>query len=158
MRSTFIAPLCAASVGLLAWSQVAVAQQKTAKQCNAEWAADKAAIQASGKTKSAFMAECRGLPASAPVAGSVLAKGQYGTEAEAKTSCPADHIVWVNLKSRISHAADSASYGNTRRGAYMCQNDSTAAGFRPPRKVPKERQPRLSGAPAARTIRGGGGS
>jgi hypothetical protein len=141
MRSTFIAPLCAVLMGLLAWSQVAVAQQKTAKQCNAEWAADKAAIQASGKSKRAFMAECRGLPASAPVADSVLAKGQYVTEAEAKTSCPTDHIVWVNLKSRISHAADSASYGNTKRGAYMCQNDSTAAGFRPPKNPFKGANP-----------------
>ncbi len=141
MRSLFIAPLCAASVGLLAWSQVAVAQPKTAKQCNSEWAADKAAIQASGKTRTAFMTECRGLPAVAPVAGSGLAKGQYATEAEAKTSCPADAIVWVNLKSRISHPIDSASYGNTRRGAYMCQNESTAAGFRPPKNVSRSANP-----------------
>jgi hypothetical protein len=141
MRSTFIAPLCAASVGLLTWSQVALAQQKTAKQCSAEWAADKAAIRAAGKTKRAFMAECRGLPASAAIATSVLAKGQYVTEAEAKTSCPADTIVWVNLKSRISHTTVSASYGNTKRGAYMCQNESAAAGFRPPKVLPKGANP-----------------
>ena len=50
MKPTFTAA-CAALVGLLALSQSAVAQQKTAKQCNDEWTADKAAIQASGKTK-----------------------------------------------------------------------------------------------------------
>ena len=38
----------------------ASAQQKTVKQCNAEWTANKASIQASGKTKKAFVAECRG--------------------------------------------------------------------------------------------------
>jgi hypothetical protein len=41
-------------------SAPAAAQQKTAKQCNDEWTANKATIQASGKTKKAFIAECRG--------------------------------------------------------------------------------------------------
>ena len=59
MKPTFTAA-CAALVGLLALSQSAVAQQKTVKQCNDEWTADKAAIQASGKTKRLFVAECRG--------------------------------------------------------------------------------------------------
>lgn len=44
----------------------AVAQQKTVKQCNVEWTANKAAIQASGKTKKTFVAECRGQAANAP--------------------------------------------------------------------------------------------
>ena len=32
----------------------AIAQQKTVKQCNTEWTANKASIHASGKTKKAF--------------------------------------------------------------------------------------------------------
>jgi hypothetical protein len=37
----------------------AYAQQKTAKACDAEWRANKASIQGSGRTKKAFMVECR---------------------------------------------------------------------------------------------------
>src|SRR5229473_5992668 len=66
MKTTFTgALLSAALVGLLAFSQSAVAQQKTVKQCNEEWTAGKAAIQASGKTKKDFVAECRGGTAAA---------------------------------------------------------------------------------------------
>ena len=62
MRKIFTAVLCAASLGLVALSPPAVAQQKTTRQCSDEWAADRAAIQASGKTKRVFVAECRGVP------------------------------------------------------------------------------------------------
>ena len=91
MKPTFTAA-CAALVGLLALSQSAVAQQKTAKQCNDEWTADKAAIQASGKTKRVFVAECRGVPVAARAAAAAPAgTDQYATEAEAKTNCPGRH-------------------------------------------------------------------
>src|SRR5689334_23479461 len=46
----------------------ASAQQKTVKQCNEEWSANKAAIQASGKTKKEFVAQCRGVPAAGATA------------------------------------------------------------------------------------------
>jgi len=58
--------ICAVAMLGLA-SVPAAAQQKTAKQCNDEWTANKASIQASGKTKKAFIAECRG-QATAPSA------------------------------------------------------------------------------------------
>jgi hypothetical protein len=61
------------------------------------------------------------------------AKGQYSSEAEAKASCPTDAVVWVNLQSKIYHVASSKTYGKTKRGAYMCQQDSIAAGFRAPK-------------------------
>jgi hypothetical protein len=125
-------------------TQSAVAQQKTAKQCNDEWAADKAAIQASGKTKRVFVAQCRGIavaataPKSKPRAtpkstDAAVAVGQFTTEAEAKANCPADAVVWINPKSRIYHAGGSRSYGTTKQGAYMCEQESLAAGFRAPR-------------------------
>ena len=65
MRPTFTAAMCATFVGLLALAQSATAEPKTASQCNADWAANKASIQASGKTKRAFVAECRGVPIAA---------------------------------------------------------------------------------------------
>ena len=57
------------AVAMLGLASVpAAAQQKTAKQCNDEWTANKAAIQASGKTKKVFIAECRGTAAPAAAA------------------------------------------------------------------------------------------
>jgi hypothetical protein len=141
---------------------------KTAKQCNEEWTANKAAIQAGGKRKKDFMAECRGAatseapPATAPVrpspsaakpeptppaapapaarmtpaptrtpaTGVPAASGQFATEAEARGHCPGDTVVWANLDSRIYHFNGTRDYGNTKKGAYMCEHDTASAGFR----------------------------
>jgi hypothetical protein len=72
MDSRFALLICSA-VMLALGSVPAAAQQKTVKQCNEEWTANKASIQASGRTKKAFVAECRGqatgattMPAQAP--------------------------------------------------------------------------------------------
>ena len=134
MKPTFTAA-CAALVGLLALSQSAVAQQKTAKLCNDEWSADRAAIQASGKTKRVFVAECRGVPVATRVAAAPASKEQYATEAEAKTNCRADTVVWANSTSKVYHGSSSRSYGKTKSGAYMCEKESAAAGFRAAKPV-----------------------
>lgn len=57
---------------------------------------------------------------------------QFKTEADAKTHCPGDQVVWANngRKNKIYHPAGDKYYGTTRRGAFMCQKDSEAAGFR----------------------------
>src|SRR5437870_12750480 len=83
MRPTFTAAACVALVGLLTLAQSASAEPKTARQCNSDWAANKTAIQASGKTKRAFVAECRGITVAARQS-PALDKGQYTSEAEAK--------------------------------------------------------------------------
>ena len=134
MKPTFTAA-CAALVGLLALSQSAVAQQKTAKQCNDEWSADRAAIQPSGKTKRVFVAECRGVPVATRVAAAPASKDQYATEAEARTNCRADTVVWANSTSKVYHGSSSRSYGKTKSGAYMCEKESAAAGFRAAKPV-----------------------
>jgi hypothetical protein len=161
MKTTFTGVLLSAAlVGLLAFSQSAVAQQKTVKQCNEEWTAGKAAIQASGKTKKDFVAECRGgtaaaapapAPANPPAAAAPAAppaaaapakrravaapaapsgEGQFATEAEAKAHCPGDTVVWANLTSKVYHFSASRVYGKTKKGAYMCEKESVSAGFR----------------------------
>ncbi len=56
--------------------------------------------------------------------------GQFATEAQAKVRCPGDTVVWVNLDSKIYHFAGYKSYGATKTGAYMCERDTSAAGFR----------------------------
>jgi hypothetical protein len=55
---------------------------------------------------------------------------EFSTEAQAKTRCPTDTIVWVNLTSKVYHFSGTRSYGNTKRGAYMCEHDTAAAGMR----------------------------
>jgi hypothetical protein len=69
----------------------------------------------------------------APKAAAEPPKGQYTTEAAAKTSCLLDTVVWVNLKSKIYHTSGSKDYGKTKSGAYMCEKESVAAGFRAPK-------------------------
>jgi hypothetical protein len=54
MRTQFGLVASAALVAMLAWSPPVVAQQKTFRQCREEWAANKAAIAASGKTQRVF--------------------------------------------------------------------------------------------------------
>jgi hypothetical protein len=43
---------------------------------------------------------------------------------------PTDLVVWVNLTSKIYHFAGHKSYGTTKAGAYMCEKEATAHGFR----------------------------
>jgi hypothetical protein len=64
--------------------------------------------------------------ATSPAAGA----GQFPTEAQAKSQCPGDVVVWVNLPSKIYHFAGYRSYGTTKAGAYMCEGQATAQGFR----------------------------
>jgi hypothetical protein len=136
MRKKLTISLCAALVGLLASFEPALAEQKSAKQCNDEWKADQAAIKASGQTWKSFIAQCRGIPeeevkrkAATPTSGT----GQYAAEADARASCPADTVVWINLGSGIYHASGSRSFGKTKKGAYMCEKETIAAGFRAPK-------------------------
>ena len=118
MRAKFTMAAGAALVTVLAWTPAVLAQQKTVKQCRANWTLNKAAIAASGKTQRAFVAECRGVPfagRSTPAAD--FGQGQYANETDAKTACGSDAVVWVNLRSRAYHEAGSRSYGATKVGA-----------------------------------------
>jgi hypothetical protein len=155
---------CAIFVGWLAGPAVAQAPHKTVKECDAEWQADKANLQAAGKKKKDFMAECRGIaaaapaeppatapatpppaapkpvsppppaakPAPAPMAttGESNVANQFATEVQAHDHCPAITVVWANLKSKVYHFAGTPSYGATKRGAYMCEQDAIEAGMR----------------------------
>lgn len=140
---------------------------KTASQCNAEYAANKAAIRASGQTKREFVAACRAgnenipqgaaaapapTPAPAPTqSGSLFpwqqpaapapaptnyanpaatGAGQFASAQEAQSRCPGATVVWVNEHSHIYHFAGTRDFGNTKRGAYMCEAEAQAAGNR----------------------------
>ena len=131
MKLTFVMAGSLAVAGFLALSP-AGAQQKTIKECRQEWAANRPAVAAAGKTQRMFLAECRGVPLASAAETTTIdpRKGQFATEAEAKTSCPTDAVVWVNLQSKIYHASGSKSYGATKSGAYMCEKSSKDTGFR----------------------------
>jgi hypothetical protein len=139
---------------------------KTASQCDAEYAANKAAIRASGQKKRDFVAACRAgtetilqgaaaapapapaqqqtgslfplpqptvpAPAPSPAPGSAAptGAGQFASAQEAQGRCPGATVVWVNEHSHIYHFAGTHDYGNTKRGAYMCEADAQAAGNR----------------------------
>ena len=63
--------------------------------------------------------------------------GQFASEADAKASCPSDAVVWVNTGTKVYHHAGTASYGKTKRGVYMCEKDTAAAGFRAAKREKK---------------------
>ncbi len=63
--------------------------------------------------------------------------GEFKTEAEAKASCPGDTVVWVNTGTKVYHHSGTASYGKTKRGVYMCEKDTAAAGFRAAKREKK---------------------
>jgi hypothetical protein len=143
-----------------AGSPASAEKAKTAKECRAEWQANKADNQAKGITERQYVEQCRsgGVVASPAAASPVTPSspsapaqpaptpttaahppaartaptgaGQYQTEGQAKGQCPADTVVWVNLKSRIYHFAGTKNYGTTKEGAYMCERQAVAQGDR----------------------------
>jgi hypothetical protein len=78
------AVLCAAVLGFVASSSLAIARQKTAKACLEEWQANTAAKQARGVTEKAYVAQCRDggaptRPTAAPAMPATLAAGSGNT-------------------------------------------------------------------------------
>jgi hypothetical protein len=67
----------------------------------------------------------------APVATvSPVGANQFAMEALAKAHCPADTVVWANLKSKGYHFNGHKDFGTTKEGAYMCEKDATGQGIR----------------------------
>ena len=62
---------------------------------------------------------------------------RFTTEADASKSCPTDTVVWANISSKIFHLKGTATYGKTKNGAYMCETDATAEGFKATKKPEK---------------------
>jgi hypothetical protein len=148
--------ICSAALALTTLSGASFAQQKTAKACRQEWQANKAENQAKGITEKAYVADCRKGKAAEPAATAPsgpattqapavpsarpaptartttqpTAANEFASEAQAKARCPGAPVVWVNLKSKVYHFAGTKNYGNTKTGAYMCEQDAQSAGMR----------------------------
>ncbi len=53
----------------------------------------------------------------------------YKTEAEAKTGCAGDAIVWRASGSKVFHLAGSKYFGKTKRGTFVCEKAAEAKGL-----------------------------
>ncbi len=74
--------------------------------------------------------------AAAPLAGALAAHAAktaglatYKTEAEAKTSCAGDAVVWQARGSKVFHTAKSRYFGKTKHGAFVCEKAAMAKGL-----------------------------
>jgi hypothetical protein len=56
--------------------------------------------------------------------------GGSASAQQAQYRCPGSTVVWVNEHSHIYHFPGTRGYGNTKRGAYMCEADAQASGNR----------------------------
>jgi hypothetical protein len=56
--------------------------------------------------------------------------GGFTSAQQAQYRCPGAMVVWVNEHSHIYHFPGTRDYGNTKRGAYVCEADAQAAGNR----------------------------
>ena len=54
----------------------------------------------------------------------------FRTEHAAQHHCPYDTVVWLNLRSGIYHYKGHHWYGNTKSGAYVCEQEADTAGDR----------------------------
>ena len=54
---------------------------------------------------------------------------QYKTEADAKSHCGTDQVVWGNTSSHVLHDSGTKYYGKTTHGAYMCKGHAVNAGY-----------------------------
>lgn len=85
MRISFVAVLCSASVGILTLSSPTLAAAKTAKECQQEWQANKAANEANKITEKAYVSKCRTEASSAePMSKPAAATGPKETAKEKK--------------------------------------------------------------------------
>ena len=69
-------------------------------------------------------------PASNVGAPSAARAGEYATELQARAQCPSETVVWTNTSSGVYHYSGTRYYGHTRQGAYMCEPQARAAGYR----------------------------
>ena len=68
MKAPFFAAACAAFAAIASISSPSIAQEKTVKQCQDEWRANKAENQAKGIKERDYVAQCRGAAAATPPA------------------------------------------------------------------------------------------
>ncbi len=146
MRS--IAVVCSAVIGVAFLMSPALAQEKTAKACQAEWRANKADNQAKGITEKAYVAKCRGgdsaaKPAPAPAASTASQKKTTAAAAPAaaQKTAKACQEEWRANK------ADNQAKGITEK-AYVTQCRAGTAAAQPAPAPAPEKKTTAAPAPA----------
>jgi hypothetical protein len=57
-----------------------------------------------------------------------MPRNQFASEAEARSTCRGDTVVWANTKSHVYHFSGTPKFGHTKHGAFMCQADADRSG------------------------------
>ena len=58
----------------------------------------------------------------------------YKTEADAKSHCGTDQVVWGNSSSHVLHDPGTKYYGKTSHGGYVCKGMAVNAGYHEPKQ------------------------
>jgi hypothetical protein len=53
----------------------------------------------------------------------------YRTEADAKSHCGSDEVLWANTSSHALHDPGTKYYGKTKHGGYVCKDMAVNAGY-----------------------------
>jgi hypothetical protein len=53
----------------------------------------------------------------------------FKTEADAKSHCGSDEVVWGNTSSHVLHDPGTKYYGKTKHGGYVCKGMAVNAGY-----------------------------
>jgi hypothetical protein len=143
-----IAVVCSAVIGVALLMSPALAQEKTAKACQAEWRANKADNQAKGITEKAYVAKCRGgdsaaKPAPAPAA---------STAAQKKTTTAAAPAADQKTVKACQEEWRANKAGNQAKGitekAYVTQCRAGTAAAQPAPAPAPEKKTTAAPAPA----------
>jgi hypothetical protein len=152
MRRTILGILVAGGIaGILAMS-AAPSFAKTVKECDDEYAANKAAIKASGQTKKDYVAACRGETATAPAAVPAAAPAP----APAAPAAPAAANAKPTKDCDAEYAANKAAIkagGQTKRDfVAACRSGTevipTGSAAAPAARAPAPAAPAAAPAPA----------
>jgi hypothetical protein len=150
MRRQIMVVMCSAVLGLVTLSSLAIAQQKTAKECREEWRANKAANQASGVTEKAYVAQCRGgTPAAEPTA----APAAPPAPSPAPTAATTGQKTAKECREewRANKAANQASGVTEKAYVAQCRGGTPAAEPTAAPAAPPAPSPAPRAAPAAPT-------
>jgi hypothetical protein len=128
IRSYRTCLLAVALAGFIALPATVMAAQKTAKQCNDEWTANKAQLQAAGTKKKDFVAQCRTQEATAAPAGAA-ATGEKSATPPATAATPPPHTTpaapsGTTARPGAATAAGAGQFATEAQAKAHCPGDT----------------------------------
>jgi len=158
MKRHIAAVMCSALFAVITLAPHAFAQQKTAKACQEEWRANKAANQANGITEKAYVAQCRGggeptaaptaPPATAPAPTAAAPRTRTTPAAAGQKTAKACREEWqANKAANQAAGVTERAYVDQCRGG-AAPSQPTAAPAAPPAPAPAPTAAPAAPAPA----------